>query len=299
MSPTMREKPRLIQKVKQLLRRAGLPRWLHRFGPKKYEFWQHALVLLVKQECKQGYRRACNLLRELGHTVPTYSAVAKMACRLPASLWQRLLVATISFTAVAIAAIDSTGLSRSNPSYHYIRRIDRDGPVGRAVKLSILVDTRRRKILAARFRALPTHDVRDVKCLLKRTPITPRKIVGDSAYDDELNVFKPCHDRNIIAVVKPYKTRKNGFYRRKMRKHYDLRTYHRRPCVESAFGALKQKYGGSVRCHTARTQRAEVFCRLILHNLSLWLSDFFNAPGASENYINLNAALKQSFSSKG
>ncbi len=38
----------------------------------------------------------------------------------------------------------------------------------------------------------------------------PRKIVGDSAYDDEFNVFKPCHDRNIIAVVKPYKTRKNG-----------------------------------------------------------------------------------------
>jgi len=54
-----------------------MPRWLHHFGPKKYEFWQHALVLLVKQECKQGYRRACNLLRELGHTVPTYSAVAK------------------------------------------------------------------------------------------------------------------------------------------------------------------------------------------------------------------------------
>ena len=158
-------------------------------------------------------------------------------------------------------------------------------PVGRAVKPSILVDTRRRKILAARFCALPTHAARDVAYLLARSPITPRKIVGDSAYDDELNVFKPCHYRNIIAVVKPYKTRKNGFYRHKMRKHYNLKTYHRRPTVESTFGALKQKYGGSVRCQTARMQRAEVFCRLILHNLSLSLSDFFNAPVFTETLL--------------
>ena len=268
-TPTMASEVKLVKKVKRLLRKAGLPRWLHHFGPKKFEFWQHERVLLVRQECKQGYRRACNLLACLGQVVPSYSVVAKMACRLPASLWQRLLVATIGKPAVAIAAIDSTTFARSNPSHHYLRRTYREGPV----KLSVLVDTRRKKFLAARLRALPAHDVRDVKTLLAQCPVLPRKIVGDSAYDDEHNVFEPCHDRGIIAVVKPYKTRKKGFYRRKMRQHYNLKTYHRRPIVEGMFSTTKQNYGSIVRCHTARTQRAEVFCRLILHNISL-LSTF-------------------------
>jgi len=255
-----------------------MPRWLHHYGPKKYEFWQHMLVLFIRQECKQGYRRACNLLRGLGHVVPTYSAVAKMACRSSASIWQRLLVATIRFSTVAIAAIDSTGLSRSNPSYHYVRRIDSDGPIGRPVKLSIIVDTKRRKILAARMRARPAHDVRDVKCLLKNSPVLPQKLVGDKAYDAEHRVHMLCAKLGIISVVPIRKGCHSGFYRRQMKKYFHLKVYHRREVVESTFGALNQKYGSSVRCHTARTQRAEVFCRIILHNISLWLSDFFNAP---------------------
>src|SRR3989344_1293206 len=279
---------KLVKKVKRLLRKAGLPRWLHHFGPKKFEFWQHALVLLVRQECKQGYRRACNLLASLGQVVPTYSAVAKMACRGPASLWQRLLVATIGTAPVAVAAIDSTTFTRSNPRQLYVPRIDREGPVCRPVKLSVLVDTARQKFLAARLRALPAHDVRDVKSLLQLCPVRPHKLVGDSAYDDEHNVFEPCYDRGIIAVVKPYKTRKNGFYRRQMRPAYNLKTYHRRPIVEGMFSTTKQNYGSIVRGHTARTQRAEIFCRLILHNISL-LSYFFNA---TVQYITLKYSRK-------
>ena len=79
-----------------MIRKAGLPRWLHHFGPKEYEFWQHAVVLLVKQECRLGYRRASRLLNWLGFCVPTYSALAKMTQRIPLVLWQNLLNLTAS-----------------------------------------------------------------------------------------------------------------------------------------------------------------------------------------------------------
>jgi len=34
---------KLVYKVKRLIRRADCPRWLHHFGPKKYEFWNHTI----------------------------------------------------------------------------------------------------------------------------------------------------------------------------------------------------------------------------------------------------------------
>ena len=105
----MEKETKLVKKVKRLLRKAGLPRWLHRFGPKKYDFWQHALALLIKQECKLSYRRTSRLLSMLGMVVPTYSALAKMAKRVPLDLWQRLLAATVQ--PAVLAAVDGTGLS--------------------------------------------------------------------------------------------------------------------------------------------------------------------------------------------
>ena len=41
------------------------------------------VALLIKQECKLGYRRVSYLLRSLGFDVPTYSALAKMSSRIP------------------------------------------------------------------------------------------------------------------------------------------------------------------------------------------------------------------------
>jgi hypothetical protein len=40
----MSRENKLVDKVKRLIRKAGLPRWLHHYGPKKYEFLNHALA---------------------------------------------------------------------------------------------------------------------------------------------------------------------------------------------------------------------------------------------------------------
>lgn len=270
----MKKEKSLIKKVAHLLKKANAPRWLHQFGPKTYEFLQHFVVLLVKQECKMGYRRATAFLRSLGLEVPTYSAVAKMNKRIPFRLLTLLLAATIGFGSVNVAAVDGTTFERSNPSYHYLHRIDRNEPVGRPVKLSILVDTRRKKIISAWFRAKPRADVRDIPKIIKKMIRKPKTIVADKGYDSE-SVHSQFRDHGINTVIPLRKNARKGFYRRKMKKSFNNRIYHRREIVESVFGTIKQKYGCSVRCIKARTQRAEIYLRLIAHNISTLIKRLF------------------------
>lgn len=274
MYPHMNKKERLVKKVERLWRQANLPEYLHRYGPKKFQSAFLAFCWFVTQEWTHSLRRTQDLLFELGMPVPHWTTIQKVARRFTARVWSLLHRLSALEIEPYIAAVDSTYFSLSDPSWHYARRIDRVH-VSCPAKASVLVDTRTGKSLACRFRARPAHDARDVPYLLRHTSILPKKLVGDSAYDAEQNVFEPCHDRNIIAVVQPRKGWKEGFYRHKMRKHFDLRTYHRRPLVENFFSRLKQRYGGSLHCRTARTQRAEVFSRLILLNLSSLFTDFF------------------------
>lgn len=265
----MKKEVKLINKSKRLIRRAGCPRWLHHYGPKKYEFWQHAVALVVKQECKLGYRRVSRLLDWLGYVVPTYSALAKMMKRIPLPLWQRLLQATIN-SKTYIVAIDGTGISRPLPSPYYYRRIDKPYPVEIPLKLSIAVDTKTKKILALRFRAKRAHDIKDVKYLLKRLPYKPIKLVADKAYDANW-LHKLCEEKGIITCIPKRNYGKDSHYRKtaskRAAKNFNKRTYGRREMAESVFSAIKRKFGANISSVKISAQRAETYCRAIAHNI--------------------------------
>ena len=265
---------KLIKKIKGVLRRAHMPRWLHHLGPKKYELWQHMLVLWIRQACKLSYRRAVQLLEQLGFVVPSYSALCKMNKR-ASPIMKKLFDQTCPTGQVVVASMDATTLSRTNPSWHYIKRIDRKKPVAKPLKLSQVIDTRRKKILALRLRAKPRHDTQDVCYLLKRIS-SPKVLVADKGYDAEW-VHELAHERGIITMIPSKKWTKKGFYRKKMQKMFRTKTYHRREMSESLFGAAKQKYGASVSSRTIQTQRADVYCRAMLYNLSLGNQEIFNS----------------------
>ena len=269
----MKKEDKLINKIKRLLKRTNCPRWLHHFGQKKYEFYQHIIALLLKECFKLSFRRASKLLQMLGINVPSYSALCKMRKRIPLSLWKKILQITVCFDS-NLVAIDSTGLSRTNPSWHYIKRIDRKEPIKSYIKLSSFFDTKRKKFLALRIRARPRHDTKDVAYLLKQRS-NMQKLLGDSAYDAEW-VHEKAHELGIVTVMRPKKNVKRGFYRKKQMKNYSERTYHRRSMIESGFGSLKRKYGGSVLARAISAQRAEIYCRAIAHNLNLRIIKIFN-----------------------
>jgi len=262
----MKKEVKLVKKVKRFLRRLNCPRYLHHFGPKKYAFYQHILALLVGKMCRLSFRRVCKLLELLEVKVPTYSALCKMRKRIPSQLWNALLQATCAFKS-NLVSIDSTGFSRTNPSWYYIKRIDRKKPVKSYVKLSSFFDTKRKKFLALKARARLRHDIMDVPALFRQRRDF-NGLVGDSAYDAE-SLHEQAFNLGIKTIIKPKKNVKRGFYRRKQKKNYRARIYGRRSMHESGFSSLKRKYGGVVSGKSFLTQRSELYCGALAHNLGL------------------------------
>lgn len=262
----MDKEVKLINKVKRLLKRLRCPRWMHHFGPKTYEFHQHIIALLLKEAFKLSFRRVSRLLNMLGIQVPTYSALCKIRKRIPYFLWNKILQGTAVFDS-NLVAVDSTGISRTNPSWHYIKRIDRKKLIKSYLKLSSFFDTRRKKFIALRLRAKPRHDIKDVGYLLKKRS-NMKVLLGDTAYDAE-SLHKKAYKLGIKTVIKPRKNVKRGLYRKKQMKYYSERIYHRRSMIESGIGGLKRKYGSFVLARAISAQRAEICCRAIAYNLNL------------------------------
>jgi len=175
----MSKENKLINKIKHLLSKAKAPKYLHHFGPKMYELWQHVFTLLVKAECQLSYRRTTRFLRDLGFKVATKSTLQRYSAKLLLPFWQKIFYGTI-FKIGDIVSIDGTGLERTKASEHYIRRIDDKKPFCKGYHLSLIVGEDS-KILSLRLRKRYTHDIVDVKYLAKRLINKPKIIVMDKA----------------------------------------------------------------------------------------------------------------------
>ena len=202
----------------------------------------------------------------MGYNVPTFSALCKSRKRISPMLLQKVLELTSGGIHEDVA-IDSTGISRTNPSYHYIKRIDSKKPVKSWVKQSSLFDIKQRTILAIRIRSKPRHDVKDAEYLLKRTDIQT-VLFGDTAYDSE-KIHKYCFENGIQTQIKPRINVKRGRFRKKQMKNYSEEKYHERSNIESGFSAIKRKCGSSVFGKRLDSIRCEIYCKGICHNLRL------------------------------
>ena len=263
----MKKEVKIIKKVKHLLKRLGCPRWLHHFGPKIYEFYEHLMPLLVRHFCKGlSYRKIVSLFDLFGFNCPSKSALQYTAKKIEVDLWNRILELT-SGIRHHIIALDGTGFSVTNPSYHYLRRID--GKIPKTyIKLSASFDTKLKKWCSAKVRIIPRHDIKDAEILIRN--LDTRIIVADKAYDSN-KLHKYCSENNIEThiPIREYgkAVHKMWSYRRKARNHFRIKTYGRRNMVEAGFSSLKRKFGSSVNSKTARTIRAEVYCKIVFHNL--------------------------------
>lgn len=262
----MKKEAKLINKVKRLLKRIKCPRWLHHFGPKMYEFWQHIFALFVRANCGMSYRRTCRFLRELGFKVASKSTLQRYSMKIRLPLWQKIFRETVG-EITDIVAIDGTGLAKTKPSSYYIKRIDSKIPFSKGYHFSILADTKG-KIQSLRIRKNYTHDVKDVKNLYKNLVNKPKIILMDKGYDAEW-IHKFFRQRGIISIAPPRKNAKRGTTRRMLKKDFPKKLYGKRNIVESVFHAMNQKYGSSVSSKKIASARSEVYCRAILHNIFL------------------------------
>lgn len=263
----MKKEEKLINKVKQLLKKLGCPRWLHHFGPKTYDLWKHIFAFVVMTICRLSLRRVWKFLYSLGYYIPTYSALCKSRKRISTGLLQKAMMLTAGDNHQFVA-IDSTEISKTNPSHHYIKRIDRKNSVKSYIKQSSLFDIKNRTFVALRVRAKPRHDIKDVEYLLKRTDIQTT-LLGDTAYDSE-RLHKYCYNNNIQTIIKPRKNVKRGFYRKKQMKNYSENEYHQRSLIEAGQGAVKRKYWGYTLAKHIQAIKVEAYLKAIAFNLRLF-----------------------------
>src|SRR3989344_1119493 len=262
-----KKEERLSRKIKRLLRQLGTPRFLHHFGPKKFQLWQHILAFVVMAMCRLSLRRVEKFLAMVGFKVPTFSALCKSRKRISPTLFRRIMALTAGYPHYCVA-IDSTGISRTNPSHHYIKRIDRKEPVKSYVKQSSLFDVDKRTFVALRVRSKPRHDIKDARYLMKRVDVQTT-LLGDTAYDAEW-LHEYCFDNNIQTQIKPRKNVRKGFYRRKQMKNYYEEEYHQRSLIEAGQGAVKRKYGGFTLAKGIEVIRLEAYCKAICFNFRLF-----------------------------
>jgi len=269
----MEKENKLINKVKRLIRRAGFPRWLHHMGPKKFLFWQLALGIIIKEVFRLSYRRTMKFLNEFYNIKLHWTTLQKLRRRLPIAIWQELLSFTLEGP-IDIAAIDGTSLQRSNPSDHYLKRIDRDTRTNVPVFLNAMVDVVRRKFISIKHHAKRAGEVPDVPYLVKQVKQDIELIVMDKAYDSE-KLHRYLRNRGIFSVAPVKKNWARGQYRKQLKDCFDYSLYWQRNLVECLFSALKRLFGNHLRGLTARTQRAEIYARLIAYNLGVRIEEIF------------------------
>ena len=279
----VRKKKRLLQKINGLLRQARVPRWLHRMGPKKFTTWQHLKCVFLKQKLKCSWRDLIELLPYFRMQIPHFTTLIKFASRIPVALWNLILSWSAQADHCPIGAIDATGFSRSSASDYYIKRIDGHRS-NNYIKTSIFIDVKRRKILSAHVRAKPAHDVKDVSYLTSHSPVLPDVNLMDKGYDSN-DVHAHFREQGLCSIIPARKRCCSGQYRKEMRDCFDYEQYWQRNVVETVFSSLKRKYGSIVRSRKIRTQRTEVYARLILHNITLALARLFHQSLNSGNKL--------------
>src|SRR3989344_7484587 len=206
----MKKENKLLKNIEQMLKQLNCRSYLHHFGPKKYKLKYHLFALLLMQAYKLSLRRVEILLKMFEIKCPTYSALCKRRKKIPTIIWYKLMLLTAGLKHKNVA-IDGTGFSKTNPSFHYLNRID--GKITKNfAKLSMLYDVDNHKAIAVHVANKRTHDMKDAKPLL-RSYCRMQSLLADKAYDAEW-LHQYCFERNIKTIIPKKKNVHRGFYRR-------------------------------------------------------------------------------------
>ena len=264
----------LIKKVKCLCRKARLPMFLNKYGPKKHPLWMFYLAHLVYTRYARCWRKTARFMEEYYRVFLHWTQWRRAIAQWPQWVWAALAQASVGEESCELGAIDGTTMARSNPSQHYLRRIGSDGHTSRPIQEVVMIDVKKRKFLAWRIRATPRGEKCDVKYLLDKSPILPKGILMDKGFDSN-PLHESIRERGIWSVAPVRKWCKRGRYRRQLRDCFDYGLYWQRNLVECLFSAVKRLFGVHIRARTWRAQRAEINSRFIAYNIKAIFNHYF------------------------
>lgn len=212
--------------------------------------------------------------------VPHFSTIQKFLQRIDKQVFRRMVRACAKLINVmnVDGSIDGTGFSNTNPSAHYLKRINGSLPKV-PLKTSIIVDNKRKIVLNVDAHADNRHDNRDFLPMIKEIKKVLKKLKADKGYDAEVNI-KFCRENNIAPQI-PTKLWKQSFQRyglkpkiggknrRWMYENFNEKEYHARSIVESMFSAIKKTLGHAIQARKGKNQEKHAILKALAYNFEV------------------------------
>jgi Transposase DDE domain len=276
----------------------SLPRYAHRYSPKKFTQHQLFACLVLKTFFKTDYRGIVIYLADLPdlrlllelRAVPHWTTLQKASKRLlTLASANRLLSATVRRLLgrrwhVPLAAFDSTGFDCGHTSHYYVRRRSKGATAkqkmtySRFAKLEAAFDCSNHLIIAAIPRRGPHVDTDRFVPLLEEAlgRVRLTTVLADAGYDSEPNHRHARRRRGVRSVIpatagRPTSKPPTGHYRRLMKRRLnkDYHHYGQRWQAETGFSMIKRRLGSAVNARTYWSQCRELLLLAITHNLML------------------------------
>lgn len=178
-------------------------------------------------------------------------------------------------------AVDGSGFATSQFVRWFAKQHQRVLDNHKWVKAHIMVGVRTGIVTSAEVSDRTAHDSPFFVPLVEDTAqrFTMRDISADKAYIGRANVEvveKVGGTPYILPKVNSMVTERDAgsswerlFHRFALDRDAFMEHYHLRSNVESTFGAIKAKFGSSVRSKSDTGQRNEVLCKILAHNITV------------------------------
>ena len=260
------------------------PKHFSKFSNKIFDNWQLFALLIIRAKTNQSPEDLIEqylpgntgLLNALAlRKIPTASAIRKFARRLKAK-WGHSALAGCSALAglkSICSGIDGTGHSKLKGSKHYYRRTGKRAKRKDFVKVVGLDDLTTQLVLALKIRKKSRHDNVDFKSSVNKVArfVDIDLVIGDKGFDAQKNhELAHKHGALLIAPLRNQNVpvwRTRGEDRKKLKRYFPKRKYHRRSKKETVWGVVKQKMGDAVTSLNFHMQKIELLCRYLAYNV--------------------------------
>ena len=244
-----------------------------RKGDGGYADWVIVGLHCLREYLDHTYRKLMDVLQEMptiiemfgltASTLPDFTTVCARKQDIKMNVWQVLLRLSVSLHELGdVQAIDATGFGRRAVSRHYGKRIRY---YFQAVKTTVLVDCSTNAIIDVHCSMKQPHDTQIGWQVLTRNLDKLSTITADKGYDwDDLREELRAH--NIRPVIKH---KENWNLDKAHNARMDDDVYHLRSNVESAFFALKHRFGDRLRARTWFGQFRELVLMAAVRNIEL------------------------------
>ena len=266
-----------------LFKIAQIPLYNSKFSNKIYSNFQKLFLLVYKQFRKFTYEELLTDLasnKELRqylaiNKIMNYTTLIKFAKKLPLKILEKLVLAFKKLIPKPKkVAIDATGISLDNASPHYCKRIGKAYKKRPFMKTTLVVDIENYIVLFCKMRKGHRHDTKDAKPLVKKMALhyKPEQFYADRGYDDNKHfelVFEKLGAYPFILQKNRDipKSRKHGEYRKKTCDTFDYGEYLQRNKIETTNSMIKKRFGNNVKSKLNKTQKFEVWCKIIAYNI--------------------------------